>query len=259
MLVAHVSDFHIVGRGQRFKDRIDTRSALELLAARLRALKPRPDFLIISGDLGEDVGVKEYAFIGETLRPLGLPTLAVPGNHDFRAPFAEALRDFVQPTKDGFLCHVAQAGDISFIGLDTLVEGAGHGVLCTQRLAWLEEALHDAKGRSCVLVMHHPPIDTGITSMDEIGLNEGKGELAELICRHGHVELILCGHIHRAVHGVFAGVPVRVAPSSSHQFACDMTQGAPFRLTSEPAQFMLHLFTANAAPVTHTLYVPDFE
>lgn len=258
MLVAHVSDFHVLEQGRLLKDRFDTRSSLERLAGRLTALTPQPDLLIISGDLGEDATAAEYVHVGSLLASLDLPILAVPGNHDLRAPLLHNLPDLFVATRDGFLCRTVKAGTHIFIGLDTLVEGAGHGSLCPKRLAWFDETLAQTKGHRRVVVMHHPPIDTGITSMDEIGLNEGKAEFAELIRKHGNIELILCGHIHRAVHGVFAGVPVRVAPSSSHQFACDTMPGAPFRFTTEPAQFMLHVFGLGEAPVTHTLYVEDF-
>lgn len=258
MLIAHVSDFHVVGRGLRLKNRVDTRAALERLAKRLQGLAPRPDLLLVSGDLGEDATADEYGHVRDLLRPLALPTLAVPGNHDLRAPLIEALPDIFVATRDGFLCRAIEAGEHAIIGLDTLVEGAAHGALCPTRLAWLDAALADTKGRRRVIVMHHPPIAIGMASMDAIGLNEGKAGLAELIRQHGDVELILCGHAHRTSHGTFAGVPVRVAPSSSHQFAFDTTPGAPFRFTNEAAQFMLHMLGSGDGAVTHTLYVEDF-
>ena len=69
----------------------------------------------------------------------------------------------------------------------------------------------------------------------------------------------MCGHVHRSIQGSFAGVPVRIAPSSSHQFACDLTPGAPYRFTAEPAQFMLHVLGPSPEPVTHTLYVEEIH
>jgi Icc protein len=259
MLIAHVSDFHVVGRGLRLKDRFDTRAALERLAKRLQTLTPRPDLLVVSGDLGEDATADEYNHVSGLLRPLGLPILAVPGNHDLRAPLVEALPDVFLATRDGFLCRTIEVGTHAFIALDTIVEGAAHGALCAKRLGWLDRALSETTGRRRVIVIHHPPIETGMTSMDAIGINEGKAEFAELIRGHGGIDLILCGHVHRSIQGSFAGVPVRVAPSSSHQFACDLTPGAPYRFTAEPAQFMLHVLGPSPEPVTHTLYVEEIH
>lgn len=258
MLIAHVSDFHAVGTGLLFKDKFDTRLALTRLVDRLRALTPRPDCLVVSGDLGEDATADEYAHVGEALATLDLPIIAVPGNHDQRAPLVAAMPRLFTPTTDGFLCHRTELGGVTFVALDTLVEGSGHGALCDRRLSWLNDALAHTNGRPTVLVLHHPPITTGMTSMDAIGLTDGKAEFAKILQAHRGVELILCGHVHRAIQGTFEGIPVRIGPSSSHQIACDLTPGAPFQFVAEPPQFLLHLRDASGATVTHTLYVDDF-
>ena len=55
---------------------------------RINALVPRPDLLLITGDLTDIGSPEEYAWLRELLAPLAMPMFVVPGNHD------EAARQF---------------------------------------------------------------------------------------------------------------------------------------------------------------------
>jgi len=152
-----------------------------------------------------------------------MPVCMVPGNHDRRdtlkAVFADwpsivADPEFVQCAVDDF--------PVRLIGLDTLTPGSGGGALCEKRLAFLERALAADKVKPVVIFMHHAPFLTGIRHMDEIGLTEGAGRLAELVRQHGKVERILLGHYRRAIDTLFAGTLATVAPGVAHQVAFDL-------------------------------------
>src|SRR6266704_1861766 len=58
--------------------------------------------------------------------------------------------------------------------LDTLVPGEAGGLLCSERLAWLDHALASAPARPVLLMMHHPPFLTGIARMDRAGLQNSQ-------------------------------------------------------------------------------------
>lgn len=240
MLIAQITDSHVLSHGRKLADRFDTGAAFDRLMASMAAQPVRPDLILHSGDLGEDATPGEYAHVGAGLRALGVPVLAVPGNHDKRAPMRDALPDMTGDGEDGHLCLVRAFGRITVIGLDTLVEGAPHGVLCPARRDWLAARLAEAEGHEVLIFMHHPPITTGLQDMDGMGLLEGRETLAALVAAHGRVRGILCGHMHRAIQGSCGGVPVRVAPSASHQIAFDLRPGAPFSFTDEPAQYVMH-------------------
>lgn len=252
MLMAQITDFHVTPPGQ-LAGAVDTRAAFSALVDHLARLAPRPDLLIVSGDLAE-VGVEEeYAFVRAGLERLAIPFLAVPGNHDRRAAMraafgalyessgagSGALRD---PSGAGVPEHlgvVRDVGELCIIGLDTLVEGRSHGAIAGDQLAWLAAVLDAAEGRPVLVVMHHPPFVTGIPAMDAIGLIEGRAELAALLRGRGNILGILCGHVHRAIAGTFAGHRAFIAPSASHQFALDVA-GPGFRVVKEPPQIALH-------------------
>ncbi|WP_181313845.1 phosphodiesterase [Phreatobacter cathodiphilus] len=258
MLIAHLTDTHIVRPGTLFAGRFDTLAALDRAVPRLAALRPRPDLLVVSGDLAEEGTPEVYAILAERLARIGLPMLAVPGNHDVREAMAAALPEATGTIAGGFLCSMRAFGAGVVIGLDTLApDGASHGELCERRLAWLEERLRETQGRERLIVMHHPPFTTGLAAMDAIGLRRGTAELAALLAAHPGTQAILCGHVHRAIQASIAGVPIRLAPSASHAMDFDLDPAAPYRFKREPAQFMLHLWDQGEGVVSHTLFVEE--
>lgn len=255
MLIAHLTDSHVLAGGRKLANRFDTGANFDRLIASLAAQPVQPDLVIVSGDLGEDATAEEYAHVGEGLRRLGLPVLAVPGNHDKRAPMRAALPEMTGQTAQGHLCLARTDLPLAVIGLDTLVEGAPHGEICPDRLAWLDQALADCAGRDVLLFLHHPPITTGLQDMDGMGLLTGRDALAERVAAHGRVRAILCGHMHRAIIGSCGGADVLVAPSASHQIAFDLRAGSPYSFSDEPPQYMMHRIAPGGARVSHVVSV----
>lgn len=238
MLIAQITDFHVTVAGAQVGGCVDTRAAFTALMARLETLHPRPDLVLVSGDLAEAGVDEEYAFVRAGLERTGIPFLAVPGNHDLRAPMRRVLGAATGRAED-HLCVAGDCGGLRVIGLDTLVEGHAFGALDARRLAWLEAELSQAPGSPVLIFMHHPPFATGLAAMDGIGLLEGRAELAALLAGRENVVGLLCGHVHRAIGGVFAGHRAFIAPSASHQFAFDF-EAPGFEIVREPPQLALH-------------------
>lgn len=255
MIIGHISDSHVLAGGKLLSGRFDTGAAFGRLMRSLAAQPVRPDLLLFSGDLGEDATLEEYAMVGDGLRRLGVPVLAVPGNHDAREPMWARMSDMLGRTEAGHLCVMKDDGPLAIIGLDTIVPGAPHGELCPERLSWLKAALDRCEGRPVLIFQHHPPITTGLEDLDSMGLLAGRDALAKLVARHGKVVVILCGHVHRSIQGICGGAPVRVCPSASHQFAFDLRPGEPYRFSDEPAQYMIHLWRDGETLVSHTVPV----
>lgn len=88
MLIAQLSDMHLRSEGQLLYDRIDTAAYLERAVAHVLTLDPRPDVVIMTGDLVEAGKPEEYARLRRLIAPLPMPVYVIPGNHDAR----EALR-----------------------------------------------------------------------------------------------------------------------------------------------------------------------
>ncbi|KIC08891.1 hypothetical protein RA19_18270 [Leisingera sp. ANG-M1] len=221
--ILQISDPHILPEGQLFQGSLDTAAALRRLLRGLASLLPRiapVDRIVVSGDLTETGCPAAYAHFSKLMQDSPLPWLAVPGNHDSRTAMraAFAARDWMPA--QGPVNWRQDLPGLTLLGLDTLVEGAAHGALSADSCDWLAEQLGSLNGRPALLFLHHPPMDTGIQAMNEIGLRT-PGRLAELLRAHSGPLQIGCGHIHRVCHSTFAAHPAITAPGVSHSIVLD--------------------------------------
>lgn len=258
MLLAQITDLHVSFDPAFLDGRVAPREALRRAVAALAALDPRPDAVLLTGDLAENGRADEYAFILHALSQLDLPVFAVPGNHDSSPAMRAGLGRFMCASETSHSCYVVDEFPLSLVGLDTTVAGKACGALDAARLEWLEEALGQRAGRPVLVFMHHPPFDTGIRTMDACGLLEGRERLAELIAWHGGVVGVVCGHVHRSIHTSIAGVPTVVAPSVAHQIAPDLGVDAPLQYRLEPPAIALHRCEPGQMMVSHVRYIQDF-
>jgi hypothetical protein len=68
---------------------------------------------------------------------------------------------------DGFLQYAIEDHPLRILVLDTLEEGRHGGNFCETRAAWLSERLAEAPERPTLIVLHHPPIESGLSWMTE--------------------------------------------------------------------------------------------
>jgi len=264
MLIAQISDPHIVAAGKLFRgpvqgsapdaERIshefDTAAYLVQAVAALNALVPRPAIAVATGDLVDHGAPEEYEHLRALLAPLQMPVFVIPGNHDAREPLRQAFRADGYFPAAGFLQYAIEEYPLRLVALDTLVEGKGGGELCHQRLSWLDRTLAAQPSRPTVVLMHHPPFPTGITYMDNHALDNVAG-LAEIVARHPQIERILCGHLHRAIDCRFAGTVAGTAPSTAHQVRLNLIPDQRISFIFEPPGYQLHLWQ-NGGLITHT-------
>ena len=258
MLIVQITDTHLKGEGELLYGRIDTAGYLERAVAHVNALDPRPDVALVTGDLVDGGKAAEYANLRRVLSQLAMPFFLIPGNHDARETLREAFPDHAYLPRDGALHYAIEDLPLRLIALDTLVPGKGYGALDGAQLDWLEARLAEGD-RPTLIFMHHPPFDVGMAAMDnDYRLVEGGERLAEIVRRHGNVERVLCGHVHRPIQVRWAGTMGSVAPSTAHQAALDMRPGAKLSLAMEPPGVSLHLWNPATGLVTHTSYVGDY-
>lgn len=251
MLVAQITDTHIRLPGRLAYRRVDTAAALKACVRALIALDPRPDLIVHTGDLVDFGDDAEYAHLRGILAPLVIEIIAIPGNHDARDPMRRAFRDHAHLPESGFLQFAIQRGPLRFVGLDTLVPGAGGGELCADRLTWLDATLSAEPDVPTLVLMHHPPFLTGIAHMDRLGLS-GREAFADIVARHPQVQAILCGHVHRPVHARVGGRSAMISPSPAHQVALDLSDDGPSAFRLEPPGYMLHQWR-DGALVSHAV------
>ena len=256
VLIAQITDLHIDDRSPRVNPlKGDTRERLTRVVAYLNAFEPRPDLVLTTGDLTDFGTVSEYAAVRSILDRLGMPNFIIPGNHDRRDALREAFSDHDYLPRDGFLQYVVDDYPVRLIGLDTLVPGQEGGVLCNDRLAWLEDRLGEGDAKPTLIFMHHPPYVTGMPQLDEVNCGGG-GRMAEIVARHRNVEGIVCGHLHRATSVRFGGTVAMSLPAVAPELALILDSHARPDYVPSPPQLGLHLL-GTAGMVTHIVAVPD--
>jgi 3',5'-cyclic-AMP phosphodiesterase len=272
MLIAQISDTHILAPGELYAARIvpprpgaerayadvDTAACLIRAVAELNALAPLPDITVVTGDLVDHGEPAEYHHLRRLLAPLSMPVFVIAGNHDSRAPLRQAFGADGYLPADGFLHYTVEDYPLRLVALDTSIPGENGGSLCEERLSWLDAALAAAPDQPTLVLMHHPPFATGITYMDGYGL-ENSAALAEIVARHPQIERIACGHLHRAIDHRFAGTVAGTAPSTAHQIRLNLTPEAPLRFMFEPPGYQLHVWQEASGLVTHTAVFGDWR
>jgi 3',5'-cyclic-AMP phosphodiesterase len=197
-VIAHLSDPHLdtssarLGRLTRVLDEVGALSAV--------------DVLLVTGDLADHGAAQEYEEFFAAL-PEDLATIVVPGNHDRRAVMREFLPSM---PAQGPLNSAVAVGDLTVLGLDSLIEDSDAGALDAETLAFAERHIDNAAG-PVVLALHHPPVAVGHAIMDQYAL-ANTNDLATLVSRSESVIACFTGHVHTALATTFAGRPLIGAP-----------------------------------------------
>ena len=198
-VVAHVSDTHF---GNDVQDPAARDAAV---MDHLLAMDPRPDILVVTGDVADHGFAPEYADARAWLDRWPGPLAVCAGNHDVRAAYVEGL---------GLEARgVVEHGGYRFVMLDSLVdavdgERVDEGRLGEEQLAWLGRQL-GASDDPAFVCLHHPPVTIGLGLMDPIRLIDGDA-LAAVLDHHPHVVATLVGHAHTMSATTFAGRPLLI-------------------------------------------------
>lgn len=261
MILVQLTDLHAVRPGRAVQRVSETNMLLDRAfraVATLRGVKP--DAVVISGDVGDDMTVEAYHYVRESAaRHIPhIPVYAIPGNHDDRTAMREGLTFWPGMNADPDFIHYAVDDlPVRLVMLDTLIPGRTEGEMGPQRLAWLDRTLSAKPDVPTIVVMHHPPFAVGVAHMDLIQLRDAAA-FAGVIARHKQVERILCGHHHRPVTTRVAHAIASIAPSVAHQVELDLSGSTTPFFFMEPAAFQIHLRLDDGSLVSHTAYVEAF-
>lgn len=172
---------------------------------------PRPDLLLVTGDLTQDLGEPVLTQLRDRLASLADRVLALPGNHDDPEVLAQVFPG--SPLDTRATSH--ELGGWQLLLMDTSRPGWVGGEMGAQRLEALEFLVQDRRPILCA--GHHPPLACGSAWLDAIGLKDGATLLARL-ARHPQVRGMLFGHIHQALDRRQDGLRLLGTPATSFQF-----------------------------------------
>jgi 3',5'-cyclic-AMP phosphodiesterase len=253
MLIAQITDIHLGFEPNNPAE--FNRKRLDQTLRTLIAMKPPPDLLMATGDLA-DTGDDEVSYrrLKSALAACPFPVWFCMGNHDSRAPF---LKYFPKvPQADGFVQYVIDGYPVRILVLDTLEVGRHGGGFCETRATWLAARLEEEREKPTLIVLHHPPIETGLSWMTENPDAEWVGRLHRVISAHDNVVGMIAGHLHRPVLTQFAGTTLAVCPSTAPQVALDLDyidpdqpDGRPM-IVADPPAFAIHYWNGEQL-ITH--------
>ena len=254
ILVAQVTDLHI-GFDRDNPHELNVRR-LNMVIDQLNAMRPQPSLLLVTGDLvetGDDIDAYRH-MVSLVARWEG-PVLWAIGNHDGREAFRSIL-PAIPTDEHGFIQYEMDHGGLRWIVLDTLDEGRHGGMICERRAAWLDERLGERTGDPTVIVLHHPPVDTGIDWMSALDCEAWVQRLDEVIRPAAQVVAMIAGHVHRPIATSFAGKPLTVCSSTAPWLALDLEDIDPARpdgrplIVADPPAFALYYWNG-ARLLTH--------
>ncbi len=261
MLIAQITDVHL-GFDPFNPDEFN-RQRLDAALDMLRTLDPRPDLLLVTGDIANDGDdAHSYDRYAEAISGLPFPVFPLMGNHDSREPF---LAKFPETgSADGFIQYAIDAHPLRILVLDTLEPGRHGGNFCDTRAEWLRARLDEAPERPTLLALHHPPIATGIPWLTENPDAEWVERLRQVVDGRRNIVAIVAGHVHRPLITGWAGTTLIVCSSTAPQVALDLNAIDPENpddramIIADPPAYALHLWDGRQL-VTHFDTVEDHE
>ena len=261
MLIAQITDIHL-GFDPINPDELN-RKRLDRVLAVLRGIDPRPDLMLVTGDIANDGDdAQSYDRYAAAIADLPFPVHSLMGNHDSRAPFLARFPD--QPTAEGFIQYAIEDHPVRVLMLDTLEVGRHGGGFCEARAAWLAARLDEAPERPTLIALHHPPIPTGIPWLTEDPDAGWIERLRGAIGGRGNVVAMVAGHVHRPIISRWEETALIVCPSTAPQVALDLSpidpdapDGRPM-IVADPPSYALHLWDGRRL-LTHFDTAEDHE
>jgi len=215
-LVLHLSDTHLVDRGELLHDLVDAEAKLANLFQGFARSDKKPDAIVVTGDIADAGQPEAYRRIREIVETAaeanGAQVIWVMGNHDERPAFHANLLD--EPESQDSVDRVFEVNGLRIIVLDSTVPGSHWGVIDEEQLEWLGGVLATPAPHGTLLALHHPPVPSPLFAVQLADLRE-QDALAEVISGTD-VRGILAGHLHYSTFSTFADIPVSVASATCY-------------------------------------------
>lgn len=206
----HFSDTHIVAASSKpFMGLNAYQRAVEALEM-VKAGNIDPAFFVISGDLCHDANVEDYqqlqAFVNDIRVAFDVPVLLALGNHDRRIPFRTVFLGESAPTDADAYFHSQIIAGVRVIVLDSHVPvGQAQGAIDPIQLRWLADQFAQDALTETLIVVHHPPFQTGMSWLDTHVLTDVDA-VADILAGKPILG-ILSGHVHMNLMSALRGIP----------------------------------------------------
>ncbi|PKL98168.1 MAG: 3',5'-cyclic-AMP phosphodiesterase [Gammaproteobacteria bacterium HGW-Gammaproteobacteria-9] len=207
VLLVQLTDSHLFAEADGKLLGMNTCDSLERVIELAIDEQPRIDLVLATGDLSQDGSVASYQRFRRLAERIEAPARWCPGNHDELAAMREASRG------SALMEPVLEIGGWRVVMLDTLVAGSVYGMLRSDQLDLLDQALSEASAHHHLICLHHHPVSIGSRWMDTIGLRN-----PDALDRHSNVRALLWGHIHQEFDHWRNDLRLLASPSTGVQF-----------------------------------------
>jgi 3',5'-cyclic-AMP phosphodiesterase len=243
MLIAQITDIHIGFEPDNPAEY--NRKRLDEVLDVLIDGPNRPDLLLATGDIADLGDAASYRRLATAFSRCPFPVWPSVGNHDLRDNFNVQFPGMLDP--NGFVQYVIELGALRLVTVDTLEEGRHGGAFCAQRAAWLDAELAKAPDTPTYIIMHHPPVESGIDWMNTHPEEPWVAKFTAVVRRHSQVRGLICGHLHRSVTVAWEGRTVAICSSTAPQVSLDLRpidaerpDDRPMIIAEDPAYALHH-------------------
>ena len=211
--ILQITDTHLFAEKHETLLGVNTWESYQAVLDAIHAGQHEYDLIVATGDLAQDQTAAAYQHFAEGIASFRAPCVWLPGNHDFQPAMYSALQEAgISPAKRVFIGDQWQ-----ILLLDSQVFGVPHGELSDFQLEWLERKLADAPERHTLLLLHHHPLPSGCSWLDQHSLRNA-AELDSVLANYPRVKYLLCGHIHQELDLDWNGRRLLATPSTCVQF-----------------------------------------
>lgn len=211
--ILQVTDTHLFADTEKTLLGINTyRSYQAVLDAIIEQNLPI-DLVVATGDLVQDQSPKAYQHFAKGIGQIPAPCVWLPGNHDYPPAMVGSLKVAGISSAKQILIDK----DWQVLMLDSQLQDVPHGELSEQQLDWMEQCLEQNPERITLVMLHHHPLPSGCTWLDQHSLRNSH-TLADSLKNYPNVKAMLCGHIHQEMDEYWHGIRLLATPSTCVQF-----------------------------------------
>ena len=251
-----ISDSHIGFNKPANPDALGT---LREAIAKVKAVAPKPAFMIHTGDITHLSKPDEFDNAAKLIGEANLDVHYVPGEHDFiDEGLGKAYLDRYGKGTKGQGWYSFDDHGVHFIGLNNVVDlkAGGLGRLGADQLAWLADDLKGKANSTAIVVFAHIPLWTVYADWGW-GTDDGLQAL-DMLKRFGSVT-VLNGHIHQIVQKVEGNMTFHTARSTAFPQPAPGTAPSPGPMTvpAEQLRSMLGITSVDVRFGNKPLAVTD--
>ena len=241
MLVAQISDTHLIAPGGPGKFGDEKLIALEKCIDAINNLDTLPDAVIHTGDLSDNGSSEELLLAKKNLDKLVVPYYVTPGNKDCADKlievFTEQLSDVAM---GGPITYLVDNLPIKLVSLDTTTSHDNRGLLDFKKIAAIDKILSMHQDDPVIIFSHHPPFNLSSDSSPRFEfVHKNSIKLFnELVDRHSQIVALFCGHFHRPIRKSMGLFDASIAPPVCNLIDYSSSKTGPNHI----GNFQLHKF-----------------